>query len=89
MLKEQSAEGSAETRLQTKKRPELLRALRLGSRRAEHTSLGYRAVLKALSRPFGPKKKPSISRGLFYGAGEEGRTPDLMLGKLRKRGQKR
>ena len=26
-------------------------------------------------------KKPSISRGLKSGAGEEGRTPDLMLGK--------
>jgi integrase len=27
------------------------------------------------------KKKPSISQGLKDGAGEEGRTPDLMLGK--------
>src|SRR5262245_37140177 len=27
------------------------------------------------------KKKPLISRGLKDGAGEEGRTPDLMLGK--------
>ena len=26
-------------------------------------------------------KKPSISQGLKDGAGEEGRTPDLMLGK--------
>ena len=26
-------------------------------------------------------KKPSISQGLKNGAGEEGRTPDLMLGK--------
>ena len=26
-------------------------------------------------------KKPSISQGLKHGAGEEGRTPDLMLGK--------
>ena len=26
-------------------------------------------------------KKPSISQGLKAGAGEEGRTPDLMLGK--------
>ena len=26
-------------------------------------------------------KKPSISQGLKSGAGEEGRTPDLMLGK--------
>jgi hypothetical protein len=29
-------------------------------------------------------KKPSISRGLFHGAGEEGRTPDLMLGNDKK-----
>ena len=27
------------------------------------------------------KKKPPISQGLKDGAGEEGRTPDLMLGK--------
>ena len=27
------------------------------------------------------EKKPSISQGLETGAGEEGRTPDLMLGK--------
>jgi hypothetical protein len=27
------------------------------------------------------RKKPSISQGLKDGAGEEGRTPDLMLGK--------
>ena len=26
-------------------------------------------------------KKPSKNQGLSYGAGEEGRTPDLMLGK--------
>jgi hypothetical protein len=26
-------------------------------------------------------KKPSKDQGLFNGAGEEGRTPDLMLGK--------
>jgi hypothetical protein len=26
-------------------------------------------------------KKPSKNQGLFHGAGEEGRTPDLMLGK--------
>jgi hypothetical protein len=26
-------------------------------------------------------KKPSTNQGLSYGAGEEGRTPDLMLGK--------
>ena len=32
--------------------------------------------------PSPPKtKKPSISQGLQSGAGEEGRTPDLMLGK--------
>jgi hypothetical protein len=30
---------------------------------------------------FSHAKKPSISRGLKDGAGEEGRTPDLMLGK--------
>ena len=27
------------------------------------------------------KKKPLVSQGLEDGAGEEGRTPDLMLGK--------
>jgi hypothetical protein len=31
------------------------------------------------SRP--KKEKPSKDQGLFHGAGEEGRTPDLMLGK--------
>lgn len=33
-----------------------------------------------ICRPIGNKKAP-ISQGLLNGAGEEGRTPDLMLGK--------
>jgi DNA-binding transcriptional LysR family regulator len=38
-------------------------------------------VLDGFPRYFNATKKPSISRGLKDGAGEEGRTPDLMLGK--------
>jgi hypothetical protein len=38
--------------------------------------------LKARSLPYPTREeKPSISQGLKGGAGEEGRTPDLMLGK--------
>ena len=42
------------------------------------------------SSPTPPEiKKPSKNQGLSYGAGEEGRTPDLMLGKHKKRGGSR
>jgi hypothetical protein len=42
------------------------------------TGMNSRQVLSG-GRP--GTKKPSISQGLQNGAGEEGRTPDLMLGK--------
>jgi hypothetical protein len=40
-------------------------------------SVGHRLI----DQPMLEMKKPSKHRGLIYGAGEEGRTPDLMLGK--------
>ncbi len=39
-----------------------------------------RVLARSESEP-AKMKKPSISQGLKDGAGEEGRTPDLMLGK--------
>jgi len=45
------------------------------------------SVLDWLGNSFTPSetKKPPENRGLKDGAGEEGRTPDLMLGKHSKR----
>ena len=41
-------------------------------------------LAERICRSIGNKKAP-VSRGLKSGAGEEGRTPDLMLGKHRKK----
>ena len=48
---------------------------------ADKVRTGISDKINEIFRSEQKKKKPLVSQGLKDGAGEEGRTPDLMLGK--------